>query len=167
MSRRHTRAPRAGLPRNAMRAATLRDREAPYAMLSAGVAIIVGRALLRQGPVAAVAAFGWLAIVIILGVALMGIACLITSRLLGTRFGEARAAVRKLAATFIFPLAVWTLLPAWWSTLVASALYFALLLWLFDLEVHEAALFTLIMIGMRYLIVLGLGHTRFRQHLLG
>ena len=136
-------------------------------MLIAGIAVIVGRALLKQGPVAAVSAFGWLAILIIVGVGLMGVACLITSKLLGTKFGDVRTAVWKLAAIFTFPIAVGSFLPAWWATLIASALYFALLLWLFDLEVHEAALFTLIMIGMRWLIVMALRNTTIRQHLLG
>jgi hypothetical protein len=150
-----------------MRTAAIRDRKAPYAMLIAGIAVIVGRALLKQGPVAAVSAFGWVAILLITGVGLMGVACLITAKLLGAKFGDVRTAVWKLAAIFIFPIAVGSFLPAWWAMLVASALYFALLLWLFDLEVHEAALFTLIMIGMRWLIVIGLGHTAIRQHLFG
>jgi hypothetical protein len=137
-----------------MPARVLKDRRAPYALLIAGVAIILGNTLIHHGPLDAIAAFGWLAIWMIIGVGAMAVACLITARLLGTSFGELRAAVLKLAAIFLLPTAVTVsgFLPPWWSTLISTALYFGLLLWLFDLEVYEAAVFTLVMILVRWAI---------------
>ena len=146
-----------------MRSDSLKERQAPYAMLIAGVAIVVGWGLMHQRSVLdAVALLGWLAIAIILGVALMLLGCFVTAKLLGTSFGELRTALLKLAAIFVFPSAIGWLLPPWYSTLVATGLYFALLLWLFDLEVYEAAVFSLVMIAIRWLILLGvsaLSHT--------
>ena len=128
----------------------LKDRFAPYAMLAVGVLVILARPLIRSGPIDAVAAFGWLAITMIVGVGLMAVGCLITARLLGTVFGEVGPAFLKLAAIFLFPTAIGSLLPPWWSSLVATALFFGLLLWLFDLEVYEAAVFALVMILIRW-----------------
>lgn len=136
-----------------MTARALKDRRAPYALLIAGVAIVLGNTLIHHGPIDAIAAFGWLAIAMIIGVGLMAVACLITAKLLGTSFGDLGAALLKLAAIFVLPTAVAGLLPPWWSSLISTALYFALLLWLFDLEVYEAAVFTLVMILIRWAIV--------------
>jgi hypothetical protein len=137
-----------------MPARVLKDRRAPYALLIAGVTIILGNTLIHHGPVDAIAAFGWLAIWMIIGVGAMAIACLITARLLGTSFGELGGAVLKLAAIFVLPTAVTVsgYLSPWWSTVISTALYFGLLLWLFDLEVYEAAVFTLVMLLIRWAI---------------
>lgn len=127
----------------------IKDRLAPYGMLAAGVIIILARPLIQSGPLDAVATFGWLAITMIVGVGLMALGCWITAKLLGTVFGDERVAFVKLAAIFLFPTAIGSLLPPWWSSLVATALYFGLLLWLFDLDVYEAAVFALVMILIR------------------
>ncbi len=143
-----------------MRTNALKERQAPYAMLATGIAIVLAWELYRSRSVVnTIAVLGLMAIFIIAGVALMLLGCFITARLIGAKFGDLGPALLKLAAIFVFPSAIgWLLAPysAPWATALATALYFALLLWLFDLEVYEAAIFSLVMIAIRWVGLLAL-----------
>lgn len=70
--------------------------------------------------------------------------------LIGTSFGELRTAALKLAAILVFSGAVAWLVPMGW--VLALFVYFGLILWLFGLEVYEAAIFAIVFSLVRIIV---------------
>lgn len=104
------------------------------------------RAAGPTGPATAMAAVGVAAVV---GTLLMLGAAFVTAQMLSISFGELGPAVLKLAAIYLFPAAAGTLLP--FGGLFALVIWFALLLWLFDLEVYQAVVFAIILFVVNWL----------------
>ena len=99
-----------------------------------------------SGPAAAMAAVGVAAVI---GTALMLAAAFVTASMIGVSFGELGPAALKLAAIYLFPAAVGTLLP--YGGFFALVIWLALLLWLFDLEVYQAVVFAIILFVVNWL----------------
>jgi len=83
-------------------------------------------------------------------VVLMLIGALITSKLIGASFGAMGPAVLKLIAIAIFPDALGAAVNIQGiSWVISVALYFILLVYLFDLDTKEALIFTGVMLLIR------------------
>ena len=127
-----------------------KDFQIPIALIIVGFLIwaFVGyRMMGTAGPAIALAVVGVGAVI---GTALMIAAAFLTAKLLGMSFGELGPAVLKLAAIYLFPAAVGSLFP--FGVLIAMILWFALLLWLFEIEVFQAVVFVIVLFVVRWVV---------------
>lgn len=87
-------------------------------------------------------------------VVLMLVGALITAKLIGASFGAMGPAILKLAAIAVFPGALGAAIgiPGI-SWVISVALYFILLVYLFELDTKEALIFAGVMILIRILVV--------------
>jgi hypothetical protein len=69
-------------------------------------------------------------------------AAFVTAQMLGVSFGDLGAAWLKFAAVVVLPGAIGAAIP--FGGIVGMVIAFGLLLWLFDLEVYQAAVFAII-----------------------
>ena len=99
------------------------------------------------GPVIAMAVIGVGAVV---GTGLMIAAAFLTAGLIGVSFGELGPAALKLAAIYLFPSAVGSLIP--FGGLLAIFLWLALLMWLFELEMLQAIVFAIVLFLIRWAV---------------
>ena len=134
----------------------LTERRIPLILIAAGIVLSAVAAAWRLGLarvplILLIVAFGT-----VFGTLLMVAAAYVTAAFTHTGFGELRSAVLKLAAVYLFPSAVSALFPLWAGLLVSGAISFSLLIWLFDLEVHEAQTFTAVEMAVNLLVVLAI-----------
>lgn len=122
-----------------------KERKIPAVLIAVGVVLYVVAGFLRQGAGGIVSVLVFVGVASAVGVGLMVVAAFITAKITGTSFGELDSAVLKLSAIYLFPSAVAGLIPVpLLNSLVAAAIAFSLLIWLFDLEVPYAIVFTVI-----------------------
>ena len=134
----------------------IRERKIPVLLIVLSATVVMGKKLIIGELIDAVSAFGWLFIFVIIAVPLSAIACVLTTKTLGAKFGDTRSAILKLSAIFLVQIAIGSLLPPTWSRgteVLSSFIYFSLLLWLFDLEFVAGALFTVILVLIRLGII--------------
>jgi hypothetical protein len=130
----------------------------PLALLGIGVAILLFIASRLGGQAGVENAIPSLSASIGLGVVLMLVGAVITAKLIGISFGSPVPAVIKLAAIYVFPASLALLVNvAGFSWMINMALYFILLIYLFELDAKEALIFTgvslLVQLIVGYLIV--------------
>ncbi len=115
----------------------------PAALLAIATAIFLLYGLFAAGTLGVSVMLVALAFQIFVGVAVGLVACLIASKLIGFSLGTLGPTTLKLAAIYTFPAAVGALIPfvGW---IIALALFFVLLTWLFELEGREAILCSVI-----------------------
>jgi hypothetical protein len=124
-----------------------RDFQIPIVLILVGFLIwaFVGyRMMGTAGPAIVLAVIGVGAVI---GTAIMIAAAFLTAKLLGMSFGELGPAILKLAAIYLFPAAVGSLFP--FGVLLALVLWFALLLWMFEIEVFQAIVFVIVLFVVR------------------
>lgn len=134
-----------------------KDRKIPFALIGVGLVLYTVAGFVRfrakgPAPVLAVVAVGC-----VVGVALMLAAAFITAKITGTSFGELGSAVLKLAAIYLFPSAVGLFVPGIVGGLVASVIAFVLLMWLFELELPYAIIFTIVTWVVNFVAALAVG----------
>ena len=118
-----------------------KEKQIPIILIVIGLIIwvIVGFARFDVGPL-------W--IVLIVGIdatvrtLLLIAAAYVTAGLMSVSFGDLRAAFLKFTAVVVFSGAVGAAIP--FGGIIAAVVAFGLLLWLFDLEVYQAVVFTII-----------------------
>lgn len=119
--------------------------KAPALLLGIGVIIQVIAGFVGGGGTGAAAVLLAVVIIIALRLALALPACYLTAKIMNTGFGYLSTAILKLAAIAVFPSAVSMLIPIpvinW---LIAVAIYFGLIMWLFQVEFFEAFILTVV-----------------------
>ena len=122
-----------------------RERQIPLGLIVAGLVLFATAAVFRAGPGGAALAMGAMGIVAVIGVALMVLAAFVTSAITSTSFGDFGAAVLKFAGIYLFSSGVSAILGGGWlGGLVGTAVFFSLIVYLFELETPYAVAFTLI-----------------------
>jgi hypothetical protein len=123
--------------------AAVRPYLVPLVLLAIGLGLYVAVAFQQAGARSAAVVFG---LVLLLGVieTIVGIAvAYAVAMLMGTNFGELKAAFVKFAGIFIFTGALSALIP--FGGLLALLVYLLLLIWLFELEMFEAIVFAIVL----------------------
>ena len=139
------------------RAYMVKEYYAPIAMLAIGVAVFLAGGWYLEGvtsiPIFMIAT----SIALAIQVAVMLLACVLTSKLLSVSFGSLGTAILKLGAIYVFPSAVSVVIGmvlglgfvGWGVSLI---IYFSLISWLFDLDLGETFIFVVIMFFVRLLL---------------
>jgi len=125
----------------------------PAALLGISLLVFLGYGLLAGGAGGAVAVLIVLGAQLVVGICLGILACMVTARLMSTSFGPLNTAILKLAAVFAFPTAIAAVIPVI-GGLVALALYWGLLTWLFDLEGMEVVVCTFVIWVVRFVALI-------------
>ena len=126
----------------------------PVALLAVGLVLFAVAGLLLGGAVGAGVYLLMVAVQLVVGVPLGILACFITARILQGSFGYLNTAILKLAAIFVFCGAVAAVVP-YVGWLISLPVYWGLLAWLFELEVAEVVVLTIVLWVVR-LFVAGL-----------
>jgi hypothetical protein len=85
---------------------------------------------------------------------LMIFAAFITASLIGVSFGELRTASLKLSAIYLFSTALALFIP--YGGILIFFLWLGLLMWLFELEVYQAVVFSIVLWVVNFLVGLAL-----------
>ena len=132
-----------------------KERQIPLGLIVGGLVLFAAAALFRAGAGGAAVAMGAMGIVAVIGVALMVLAAFITSALTSTSFGDFGAAVLKFAGIYLFSSGVGAVLGGGWlGGLVGTAVFFSLIVYLFELETPYAVAFTIIYWGVSFVAAL-------------
>ena len=129
-----------------------RERQAPIGLIIAGLVVYLFVAFRLAGPRGAPVAMGIVAVAAVLGTGLMLLAAFLTAAITRQSFGELSTGILKLAGIYIFSTAIAGLIPGAIGILIEDALFFSLLIWLFELEVPYAVVFMLVMMGINLII---------------
>ncbi len=97
-----------------------------------------------------------LALTAIVGTVLMVVTAFLTAKLIKVSFGDRRAAILKFAGIYLISLAIGLSFTFVGAPLIVIVLSFVLILWLFDVTVYQAAIFTLVRWVISVLIALAL-----------
>ena len=115
-----------------------REIKIPAALLLAGIAGILAYAFVYGGKAGLTATLLGLTVQTVVGVAVLLLGCFIAAKVLEISFGQLHTAILKLAAIYVFPVAVGIWIPiAIIDWLVSLGIYFCLVTWLFELEGNE------------------------------
>jgi hypothetical protein len=126
-----------------------KERQIPIGLMIAGLVLFVVAGLFRAGATGTAMMLAALGVVAVIGVGLMLLAAFITASITSVRFGDLRGALLKFAGIYLFSSGVSAVLGGGWlGALISIAVFFSLLVWLFELETPYAVAFTLI-----YLVV--------------
>jgi len=125
----------------------------PLILLVIGLLAYGVLGMYAAGPRGAALTMGFVFLVAAVQTVLGIVAAYATAMILKTSFGELRSAVVKLAAVIVFSSAVALLPMGWIFSLIA---YFGLLVWMFGLEIFEAFVFSVILVVLRMVVVMGL-----------
>jgi hypothetical protein len=123
--------------------ATLAAFVVPLALLVIGLLLFGVVEFRSAGARSVLPIMGVIFVVALIEAALGIVAAYVTASLLGTGFGELRSAFVKLAGIIIFCGALGALIP--FGGIVVFFVYFGLLIWLFQLEVYEAVVFSVVL----------------------
>jgi hypothetical protein len=118
------------------------ERKIPVGLIIAGelLFVVAGLRIVGVGRVAELMAFVGVATVV--GVALMLGAAFVTATLFKVSFGDLNAAVLKLAGIYLISNGIGALLSGTGlGGLVATAIFFSLMMWLFELEMTYVVVF--------------------------
>jgi hypothetical protein len=124
-------------------AAPAKDYKIPAILLVIGILLYLLWAAFTGGAHAAAGMLIDIPVTLAFKLVIGTVACLLTSKIMGTAFGYVGSALLKLAAVFIFPGAVTLFIP-WIGWLVALLLYWGLLEWLFELDALESIVFVIV-----------------------
>lgn len=138
-------------------AAEAKERGVPLTLLAVGVVLMFVAA--GRGRVMG-EALEKIAVETGLQVLLMLVGCVVTAKLIGVSFGAPGAAVLKLAAIVVLPSALGAAINitgvSWALSIIV---YLSMLVYLFELDLREALIFTGIMLVIRiatgYLVAIG------------
>ncbi len=117
----------------------------PVALTVVGFALLLARAYVDPQGAGMLTAFINLVIATAVGVALGIGACFLAARVLDTSFGFLSSAIYKLTGTFTFTAGVAGAVGGPWGWFLSLPIYFGLLSWLFELDMLETIVFTLIL----------------------
>jgi hypothetical protein len=127
-----------------------KDVQIPLVLVVLGFLLfaITGYRLSGAGGPAVMMAY--IGVATVLGTILMIAAAFVTAKLIGASFGELSTASLKLAAIYIFPAAIGSLMP--FGGFLAFFIWLGLLLWLFELEVYQAVVFAIVLWVVNFLV---------------
>jgi hypothetical protein len=115
----------------------------PLALLVIGLLIYGIAAFVKAGTTSAFVLMGVIFLMAAIETVLGIVAAFITASVMSTSFGELRTAVLKLAAILVFSSAIAFVVP-YFGGIISLAIYAALLMGLFGLELIEAIVFSVI-----------------------
>lgn len=131
-----------------------KDKSIPLILLGVGVLVLIVRGMFFAGPAGAGATLAALAIVTAIGTTLMVFAAILTAKLIGASFGELGSAVLKFAAIYVFAAALGALIP--FGGIVVFFVSLGLLMWLFDIEMMQAVVFSVVLWVVNFVLGIGL-----------
>jgi hypothetical protein len=131
-----------------------KDLQIPLVLIVLGLIIYGIGGFNRTGTNGAAAQVSGVLMAAGIGTAVMIFAAFVTASLVGVSFGELGPAALKLAAIYIFPASIASLIP--FGILLAFFIWLGLLMWLFELEVFQAVIFTIVLISVNLLVGMGL-----------
>ncbi len=127
-----------------------KEREIPIALIAIGVVLYVIAGYRIAGDRGVAAVFLFLTIGAGVGVALMLVAAFITAAITKQSFGDLRSGILKLSAIYLFPSAVGAMMPAGLGALISLAIFFSLIIWLFELDMVYAVVFSLVLFAVEF-----------------
>lgn len=143
-------------PPTILRMGASRERQIPLILIGVGLVLSAIGAMRRLGPAGTPLALAVLIGAAVLGTGLMLVAAFVTASLINASFGELKSAILKLAAIYLFPSSLFAVFPLWVGFVLSGTLSFCLLLWLFDLEMREARIFTAVELVVELLVILAI-----------
>jgi hypothetical protein len=124
------------------------EKQIPLALIFIGAGLWALAGFMGHGVHGATNTLGVVSIIATVDLIVMVAGAFLTALVMKISFGDLQSAILKLSAIALFPGAVGYLIPTV-GGLVSLALYFSLLIWLFELELYQAVIFTIVLFVLR------------------
>jgi hypothetical protein len=119
-------------------------------LLVIGFVILAVFGITQAGAIAAVLLLGIYLVYAVVSVVLGVAAAFATAYLMGASFGLVTSAILKLAGIIVFTSAIAVAVP--YGGLLGLVAYILLLMWMFELEIMELVVFTIVLWIMRFVV---------------
>lgn len=130
------------------------ERQIPFVLIGVGIVLYVVAAIVHAGTAGVAPVLTAVLIGGSVQTILLIAAAFVVSSLLSVSFGDFRAAVLKFSAAVLASGGLGAILPVW--GFLATVVFFALILWLFELEVPYAIALTVVYFAISLLVAFGL-----------